>query len=95
MTLWEGAGYASRTCQDEDASRALSHRSPAGLIPSQFIFMLQPFHTIFPSILGIFLIQYSKVCCHSCFPRNNSELELLQLQAAWELHPLLGRPPWK
>ena len=95
MTPREGAGCASGPVRMKDASRALSHRSPADLVPSNSFLCHSLLRTIFLSILWIFLIQYSKVCLSLLLSKNNSGLELLQLQAAWELHPLLGRSPWK
>lgn len=43
MTLREGAGCASGPVRMKDASRALSHRLPAGLIPSNLFLCSQPF----------------------------------------------------
>ena len=79
----------------KDASQVLSHRSPVDLVPSNSFLSSQPF----PYHLSLYTLHFPDTVQQGVFlsllrSKNNSGLELLQLQAAWELHPLLVRS-WK
>lgn len=96
MTLREGAGCVSGPVRMKDASRVLSHHSPADLAPSNSFLCSQPF----PYRLSLYTLHFPDTVQQGVFlsllrSKNNSGLELSQLQAAWELHPLLVRSPWK
>ena len=96
MTPWDGAGCVWGPVRMKDASRVVSHHSLAGLVPSNSFLSSQPF----PYGLSLYTLHFPDTVQQGVFlsllhSKNNSGLELLQLQAAWELHPLLVRSPWK